>query len=125
MEQYLCHSKALLFHDIHAADEIISLTDPKLQKHRAKRLKNYNIETWTKNASTILLKGLKGKFSQNIDLLNSLRQTGSTILGEAAANDTLFGIGLSLFNPLVMDPAKWRGSNLLGIALMQIRDANK
>ena len=44
-----------------------------------------------------------------------------TTIGEASPSDTLFGIGLSITNPKAMDISKWRGTNLQGTTLMEIR----
>ena len=51
--------------------------------------------------------------------VTKLKSTGDSILAEAAPNDLIWGIGLS-----VSDAQKggiWRGSNLLGETLMKVR----
>ncbi|MCC2175054.1 NADAR family protein, partial [Oscillospiraceae bacterium CLA-AA-H269] len=39
-----------------------------------------------------------------------------------AVNDRIWGIGLSMRDPSRLDRAKWRGQNLLGYALMMVRE---
>ena len=50
-----------------------------------------------------------------------LLDTGDAILVEAAPRDTIWGVGLGVSNPAARDPARWRGSNLLGFALVRAR----
>lgn len=47
--------------------------------------------------------------------------TGDKILAEASPYDTIWGIGLEASHPDVTCPEKWKGKNLLGKNLMQVR----
>ena len=44
---------------------------------------------------------------------------------EASPVDRIWGIGLNADDPAAGDPGCWRGLNLLGFALMQVREALK
>lgn len=48
-------------------------------------------------------------------------QTGDRILVEANPYDRIWGIGMSKYQSGIQDPGNWRGLNLLGFALMQVR----
>lgn len=61
------------------------------------------------------------KFSQCEEAKRFLLASGDRILVEAAQNDRIWGIGMNANNPYKCDPAKWRGANLLGEALMTVR----
>ena len=43
------------------------------------------------------------------------------MLVEASPLDRIWGIGVAPEHPDVSDPARWRGANLLGFALMRAR----
>lgn len=62
------------------------------------------------------------KFSSCKKMQKTLLGTGSSILAEAAVHDCTWGIGLSLSDPSSKDPSQWRGTNLLGNILMQVRE---
>lgn len=62
--------------------------------------------------------GLVAKFEQNPDLCVQLDETGNAMLAECAVKDCIWGTGLSMKDPARLDPALWRGQNLLGYALM-------
>jgi ribA/ribD-fused uncharacterized protein len=48
--------------------------------------------------------------------------TGDRVLVEASPVDAIWGIGLSAEDAEVTPPDKWPGENLLGFALMVVRD---
>jgi ribA/ribD-fused uncharacterized protein len=47
---------------------------------------------------------------------------GDRILVEASPVDAIWGIGLAADDPKVMQPELWPGENLLGFALMVVRE---
>lgn len=61
------------------------------------------------------------KFRQNYDLKVYLLMTKDSILAEASPYDRVWGIGLGLRYPERLDYSKWRGENLLGKVLMDVR----
>ncbi|MDR0273088.1 MAG: NADAR family protein, partial [Clostridiales bacterium] len=54
-----------------------------------------------------------------------LLSTNDKILVEASPLDTIWGIGYSKDNDKAANPQNWRGLNLLGFALMEVRDELK
>ena len=69
--------------------------------------------------------GLFAKFSQNQKLKNYIvrqyRDCQSVRFVEASPYDTLWGIGLNRYHLDIYIPSKWRGQNLLGICLDDVR----
>lgn len=62
------------------------------------------------------------QFKQNPELLVALLATKGTTLVEASPRDTIWGIGLSETNPKAQKRETWRGENLLGQILTEVRD---
>ena len=56
------------------------------------------------------------------ELREFLLSTGDSVLVEASPYDAIWGIRLAASSPEAQDPMKWRGQNLLGFALMEVRD---
>ena len=48
--------------------------------------------------------------------------TGDAVLAECAVRDQIWGIGLSMGDPNRFERSKWKGTNLLGYALMLVRE---
>ena len=115
------YRKAQLYDTADTAEEIMSMNNPLDMKKRVKPLKDFNKETWAIESREILKTALNAKFCQNEDLQAALVSTGDTMIGEASATDTHFGIGMSIHNPKVLDQTKWRGANIQGKTLMEIR----
>jgi len=120
-EQYIMVEKARLFKDKQIEEQIRQSSDPKEMKALGKKVKNFNQTIWDKVKYSIVLNGNYYKFSQNKPMRDFLLSTGNKILVEASPLDTIWGIGLKDDNPKANTPTMWRGKNLLGFALMEVR----
>ncbi len=120
-EQYIMAQKALLFKDTENFEIILSCVKPYDMKQAGRRVKNFNDTTWLKHRNKILQDGLIAKFTQNKILLNKLKSTGNKILVEASPYDKIYGVGLGENDPKILDENNWRGENLLGYTLMNVR----
>jgi ribA/ribD-fused uncharacterized protein len=70
----------------------------------------------------IVVAGNLAKFGQHDDLRAFLVGTGRKVLVEASPYDRIWGIGMAAGNPDAHRPSAWRGCNLLGFALMEVRE---
>ena len=68
-EQYMMYNKAMLFKDSETADEILACKNPRDHKALGRKVKNFNVDVWNKNAKRIVYDGNRAKFTQNPDLL--------------------------------------------------------
>ena len=121
-EQYMMSEKARLFGDEEVEKEIMNTSDPKLMKALGRKVRNFDPEVWDKLKYSIVLNGNYYKFTQNKEMMDFLLSTGDKILVEASPVDTIWGIGLGKDNEKAHNIASWRGKNLLGFALMEVRD---
>ena len=122
MEQYMMYQKALYFHDDAVAAQILSTTDVAEIKALGRSVSNYDESLWNGVRQIVVFEGLLAKFSQNEDLKEQLKATGNAVLAECAVKDRIWGIGLSMKDPDRLNKAKWNGQNLLGYALMMVRE---
>ena len=83
---------------------------------------DYDESLWNGVRQIVVFEGLLAKFSQNENLKKKLKNTGNAILAECAVKDRIWGIGLSMKDPDRLNKDKWRGQNLLGYALMMVRE---
>lgn len=102
--------------------KILATDDPALTKNLGREVKNYKDEIWKQHRVEIVLRGNTAKFTQNEKLNAFLQATGDKILVEASPDDKIWGICLYEHHADAPNPAKWRGMNLLGFALMEVRD---
>lgn len=120
-EQHMMYSKAVLFKDTEVAAKILQTEDPAAIKALGRMVKNYDDAIWCARSYEIVKRGLYAKFSQNPRLRKKLLSTGNLLLAECAVNDRKWGIGVSMNDPRNQIPQCWRGSNLLGQVLMDVR----
>ena len=122
MEQYMMYQKAVCFHDASVANQILATDDVAQIKALGRLVKNYDDHHWNGVRQIVVYEGLCAKFSQNEDLKAQLLATGDALLAECAVKDRIWGIGLSMHDPDRLDHTKWNGRNLLGYALMMVRE---
>lgn len=122
MEQYMMYQKAVLFHDTQIADQIIATDDVAEIKQLGRLVSGYNDHVWNGLRQIVVYEGLKAKFLQNEGLKEKLLATKDAVLAECAVKDRIWGIGLSMTDPARNDIGKWNGQNLLGYALMTVRE---
>lgn len=120
-EQYMMWAKAKLFGDEETAVAILAAKHPREQKKLGREVTSYSESKWVMEREKIVYKGNYAKFTQNPEMLSELLST-TGVLVEASPYDTIWGIGLGMLNSDAMNPSKWRGINLLGKILTQLRD---
>lgn len=121
-EQYMMAQKACLFGDMEVYDEIIKSSNPKEIKALGRKIKNFDEQIWDREKYDIVLKGNYFKFDQNKELRDYLLSTGDSIIVEASPYDGIWGIKMSADDEQVNNPLNWKGQNLLGFALMEVRN---
>ncbi len=120
-EHYMMWRKATLFGDTASAERILAAGHPRDAKLLGGRVAPFDQQVWDAERFGIVVAGNLAKFRQNPDALTFLAGTGSRVLVEASPTDRIWGIGLTREDPRATDPARWRGLNLLGFALMEVR----
>ncbi len=120
-EHFMMAEKARLFDDTATLEEILKAKSPAEAKKLVRKVQNFNYEIWKENRSKIVVEGNYHKFSDP-KYKSFLLGTGNKIIVEASPMDTIWGIGLSQNSNKIYNPNTWRGLNLLGFALMEVRD---
>ena len=121
-EQYMMAEKARLFEDKEIEEQIMHTADPKTMKSLGKNVRGFDQTLWDNAKYSIVLNGNYYKFAQNKEMRDFLLSTCDKILVEASPLDAIWGIGLGEDNPKAHNPTTWRGQNILGFALMEVRD---
>lgn len=121
-EQYMMAMKAKLFLDLDTERLVLNSNDPKEIKRLGRIVKGFSTPMWDREKYGIVYNGNYAKFSQSDRLLDFLMSTGDKVLAEASPYDTVWGIGWRAEDPMAKNPATWRGENLLGFALMAVRE---
>lgn len=124
-EHYMMYAKAELFGDKEAAEAILKATTARKAKALGRKVRNFDDTVWGERALSLVAEGCELKFAQCEYAREVLLGTEEKILVEAAPRDVVWGIGMGSEHPDRLDPGTWRGQNLLGEALMIVRDRLK
>jgi ribA/ribD-fused uncharacterized protein len=120
-EHYIMAQKAKLFGDTQTHQAILNAKTPKEAKALGRKVTGFIEDIWNTHRIDIMVTGNEAKFSQHQELKQFLLSTGNTILVEASPYDTIWGIGMGVDHPHIENPKAWKGLNLLGFALMEVR----
>ncbi len=121
-EHWMMAGKARLFGDAAALAKILATDDPDAAKRGGRSVRGYDEARWQSHRFDIVVEGNLAKFTQHPRLRAFLLSTGDQVLVEASPVDAIWGIGLAATDPRAADPAQWPGLNLLGFALMAVRE---
>ena len=123
-EQFIQHTKALLFNDYATAQKIINATNAMECKELSREILNFEKTTWEENAKSKCKPGIFQKFYQNSCLRDVLIHcTGDKQIIESA-KDKFWGTGIPLQDDDCLNPRKWlsRGPGIMGEILTEIRE---
>ena len=121
-EQYMMASKARLFGDEEVFKEIMEAESPFDYKKLGRKVRGFSPEPWDAKKYDIVVEGNKAKFGQNPDIRELLLSTGDALIAEASPYDGIWGICLDRETAMKGTVEQWKGENLLGCALMEVRD---
>lgn len=121
-EHYMMAEKAALFGDAPTRAQVLTAPNPGAAKALGRQVRGFEESRWVAHRFDIVTRANQAKFGQNQALGRYLKQTGERILVEASPVDRIWGIGLAQDDERATDPNCWRGLNLLGFALMRVRD---
>ncbi|GAB2847437.1 NADAR family protein [Hymenobacter ruber] len=121
-EHWMMAEKARLFDDDNILAQILAAKSPAEAKKLGREIQNFEPEIWEARKVEIVIAGNLHKFGQHQNLAKFLLSTNDRVLVEASPVDTIWGIGLAADSADVVNPGRWLGPNLLGFALMTVRD---
>lgn len=118
-EQAFMWEKANFFNDEEIANEILQTPNPGRNKALGRKVKNFNGDKWMEVCLDIMIEVNMSKWAE---MPQDIIDTGDKIIVEASPYDKIWGIGLKPQDDKVLDEKNWDGLNLLGLALMKVRD---
>jgi ribA/ribD-fused uncharacterized protein len=123
VEQYMMAQKAKLFGDMSSYFRILDAAHPRECKELGRKIINFDQTLWDTEKYRIVLEGTRMKYMQNDHLKKLLFEVPSNAeFAEASVEDPIWGIGLFYEDESRFDKEKWRGENLLGKIVTQVRD---
>ena len=121
-EQWIQANKAKFSGDIEMYNEILCCSTSLECKILSKQIRSMDDKKWEEEAMNICFPGIRAKFHQNANALDTLvNKTGTKRIVECAS-DRLWGTGIPLSDPACLDYAKWISQGILGQILERIRD---
>ena len=121
-EHYMMAEKARFFRDLETRDKIIKAPHPGAAKKLGRQVRGFDEMQWRAARFEIVVRANREKFSQNDPIRAFLLGTKARVLVEASPVDRVWGIGLAADDDGASRPEQWRGLNLLGFALMEVRE---
>lgn len=121
-EHWMMACKARMFNDNTTLEKILKAATAPEAKKLGREVQHFDPQIWDKEKYNAVVKGNLAKFSSSKVLKEFLIKTGDQVIVEASPVDSIWGIGLAAEDVNAGNPSKWKGENLLGYALMEVRD---
>ena len=112
-EKTIMLCKAALFGDYPSYQKIAKTDNPRYAKQLGRKVTNFNQEIWNQKICHIANEIIYQKFVKGTDEMRQiLKSTGTNIIAESSAGDSIWGIGMMYNNPDVHNPSTWKGTNI-------------
>jgi len=121
-EHWMMAGKARLFNDEEILAKILAADSAAEAKKLGRQVRNFDQTQWNEHRYTIVKNGNYLKFTQHEELKKFLLTTASRVLVESSPYDKIWGIGMHTNDDGIDNPNNWKGENLLGFALMEVKD---
>ena len=120
-EKAIMLCKAGVMGDPNTFDQILRATNPRQAKALGRAVGPWKQSTWEANVCEIAFEVVSQKFAAVPGLADILLATGNRVIAEMTRNDSNWGTGLDVGHADGSRPGRWRGTNILGWALMEAR----
>lgn len=121
VEQAMMYKKAELFEDYIIMEKLLHESFPPKCKNLGRQVKNFNSKIWDEKKYEIVRNCVEAKFTQNNYLKEKLLKTDGYMLVEASPYDGVWGVKIPEYDYRVTNINQWKGKNLLGEILMDVR----
>lgn len=121
-EHFMMAEKARLFKDDLMLEKILCCKTPKEAKSLGRKVQNFDDATWKSHCFKIVVAANLAKFTTHPHFGRWLIETSPKVIVEASMWDRIWGIGMVASASGARNPRAWKGKNLLGFALMEVRD---
>ena len=113
------------FGEDETAEEIRNTEDPEAIDLTWDKVEGATQKTWNMQLESTIIKINRAKFAKNPKLAARLLKTGEARIAAVPPEnetDAFQGIGLTEENPNALKKSRWKGKNIYGMALEQIRE---
>jgi ribA/ribD-fused uncharacterized protein len=122
-EHYVMVAKARLFGDAAMAQHILETPSPEEAIVLGREVRGFDRAIWIAERRRLIIEANRAKFTERPELGVYLTQhTGQKILVHTNPGDVVWGIGLAANDIRARSPLSWPGKNMLGFALMEVRE---
>jgi ribA/ribD-fused uncharacterized protein len=122
-EKAIMLCKASAMGDYPMYDQILRADTPRQVKALGRGVGPWKQRVWDRIICSVARAVLVAKATHLPNFRALLLATGDELIAEATRNDVWWGIGIDLGRDEVQMPGRWKGTNVLGWALMEARAA--
>lgn len=120
--QYIQAEKARIFGDLEKRKTILIACGKQEILRLGRTVAGYDKNRWRSIAYAVAAYGNYHKFTQDAYCKRVLTDSDGFILVNDDTDDLFWGVGYERSEVLISNPEKWRGRNLMGFALMELRE---
>jgi ribA/ribD-fused uncharacterized protein len=122
-EHYVRVGKARLFGDDAMAAPILETPAPEEAIALGREVRGFDRATWMAARHDLIVAANRAKFTNRPELgVYLTHHTGQKILVHTNSGELVWGIGLASNDIRARSPIAWPGRNILGFALMDVRE---